>query len=134
MSRKETEEWFRTFVGDARWRFAKTYVESYPHEYTLDEWCDADAFEQAITCIERWGVVESFYSSRRKYFYVDERKYWHMGDLASNDPDDEPGLINRSWVDSSRYRAEALQLGYEAERLENLVERWKWLLAKARRG
>jgi hypothetical protein len=44
-------------VLETRWRFAKTYVESYPHEYTLDEWCDEGAFEKAIHCIERLGVV-----------------------------------------------------------------------------
>ena len=29
---------FRAFIAKSRWRFAKTYVESYPHEYTLQRW------------------------------------------------------------------------------------------------
>jgi len=33
---------FRKFVDATRWRFAKTYVESYPHEYMLEQWVDAD--------------------------------------------------------------------------------------------
>jgi hypothetical protein len=88
-------QWFRNFVQESRWRFAKTYVQSYPHEYTLDEWGDADSFWRAIICIERWGTLESFWSARRKYLYIDERKYWHMGDASSDDLEKQPGLINR---------------------------------------
>ena len=74
---------FRAFVERSRWRFAKTYVESYPHEYTLDRWGATDALCGAVQCIERWGVVELFWGAQRKYLHVDERKYWHMGDAAS---------------------------------------------------
>lgn len=80
MSSREADlDDFRQFVTDTRWRFAKTYVESYPHEYTLQQWLDADAFLRAIQCIERWGVAERFWHTERKYLYLDERKYWHMG-------------------------------------------------------
>ena len=46
-------------VAQSRWRFAKTYVESYPPEYTGLTWAGSDsaAFAHAIECIERWGVV-----------------------------------------------------------------------------
>jgi len=125
---------FTAFVADSRWRFAKTYVESYPHEYTLDRWGDVDRFWRAIVCIERHGVVESFWSVSRKYLYVDERKYWHMGDQASEKPEDRPGLINRSWLDVSAYREEASLVGYGGQDLDRLVGRWKLLLEKARRG
>lgn len=125
----EDLRWFAAFVETSRWRFAKTYIESYPHEYTLDEWCDAEGFDRSIHCIERWGVVEPFWSSQRKYLYVDGRKYWHMGDPAS--PDEPPELINRSWVDVALYRDEAQGLGYEGEELDRLVDRWHELLRKA---
>lgn len=59
MERQQDLEWFRAFVASSRWQFAKTYVESYPHEYTLDRWGDAGEFQRAILCVERWGVVES---------------------------------------------------------------------------
>ncbi len=133
MSRDGETQWFRMFVGNSRWRFARTYVESYPHEYTLNDWVDADDFWQAILCIERWGVAERFYSARRKYFYVDARKYWHMGDVSSEDPDERPGLINRSWVDVANYREEARKLGYDDETLDDLVVRWNALLKKSTR-
>lgn len=133
MSREGDMRWFRTFVIESRWRFAKTYVESYPHEYTLQRWNKHDSFSRAIVCIERWGVAERFWSARRKYFYVDERKYWHMGDASSKDVGDRPELINRSWRDVANYREEAKKLGYEDETLDRLVLRWNLLLEKAKR-
>ena len=126
--------WFRTFVAAWPWRFAKTYVESYPHEYTLERQSDPADFQRALRCIERWGVVESFWGEERKYFYVDDRKYWFMGNPASEKPEDQPTLINRTWLDVARYREEAAKLGFEGERLDRLAERWKMLLERARLG
>ena len=124
---------FADFVAVSSWRFAKTYVESYPHEYTLVQGTDTDRFQSAIACIERWGVVEPFWKSRRRYLHVDGRKYWHMGNPASEKPEDHPTLINRSWTDVARYRDDARALGYEGERLEQLIERWKVKLEQAKR-
>jgi hypothetical protein len=133
--REQDLSWFRSFVAASRWRFAKTYVESYPHEYTLEGWgADHQRFSQAVDCIERWGVVESFWGSRRKYVYVDDRKYWHMEDAHAADPATRPTLINRTWLDVGRYRDEARRLGFDGERLEHLVARWMMLLDRARRG
>jgi hypothetical protein len=125
---------FRAFVADSRWRFAKTYVESYPHEYTLRHWGDSDSFWKAILCIERFGVRERFLSTQRKYLYVDERKYWHMGNATSENPDERPGLINRAWVDVTTYRENARTLGYDEQSLFRLAVRWKQLLERARHG
>jgi hypothetical protein len=124
---------FRAFVAKSRWRFARTYVKSYPHEYTLRGWGDADVFWQAILCIEHWGVSEPFLNTERKYLYIDERKYWHMGNPSSDEPDERPGLINRTWLDVASYREDARALGYDDEGLERLVTQWKLLLEKARR-
>jgi guanosine-3',5'-bis(diphosphate) 3'-pyrophosphohydrolase len=123
---------FATFVAGSSWRFAKTYVDSYPHEYTLIQVGDTDGFQMAITCIERWGVVERFWNSRRRYLYVDGRKYWHMGKPESQKPDERPTLINRSWSDVGRYSDEARALGYDGEQLKELVEHWKLKLDEAK--
>lgn len=131
-AREEHVADFATFVAASSWRFAKTYVESYPHEYTLVQTGDTDRFQTAITCIERWGVVERFWRSRRRYLYVDGRKYWHMGNPTSEKPEDRPTLINRSWSDVARYRDDARALGYEGERLKQLVEQWRVKLDQAR--
>ena len=117
-----------------RWRFAKTYVESFPHEYTLDEWIEEGQLLRAIQCIERWGIVEPFFSARRKYFYVDERVYWHMGDASSTEVEERPGLINRSWTEVSRYREEARKLGYDDRGVDDLILRWNALLVKAKQS
>ena len=126
--------WFRTFVVKSRWRFAKTYLESYPHEWTLERWSDTNSFSQAILCIERWGVLESFWNAQRKYFYLDDRKYWHMGNAWSEKPQERPRLINRTWLDVASYRDEARSLGYDGETLDRLVARWRALLESAKRG
>jgi len=136
MDRERDLESFRAFVVGSRWRFAKTYVESYPHEYTVERWPGTDpaAFAIAIECIERWGVMESFWNAQRKYLYVDERKYWHMGDVSSEKAEERPGLINRTWLDVGAYRDDARRLGHGEEQLEGLVARWRVLLERARGG
>jgi hypothetical protein len=126
--------WFRTFVAAWPWRFAKTYVESYPHEYTLERQGSAADFARAIHCIERWGVVEPFWGEQRKYLYVDDRKYWHMGHVSSEKPEHQPTLINRTWLDVARYREQARTLGYDEPSAEKLAPRWRMLLEKAKGG
>jgi hypothetical protein len=132
--REQALGYFRNFVGVTSWRFAKTYVDSYPHEYTLQRSVGAAAFSRAIQCIEDWGVVEFFWRAERKYLYVDERKYWHMGKARSDNPDEHPTLINRTWVDVSRYRETAETLGYDDASLDPLAARWLLLLERAKRG
>lgn len=56
-----------------------------------------------------------------------------MGCVASADQADRPTLINRTWIDVSRYRTEAARLGYDDAALDGMVERWKMLLERARR-
>jgi hypothetical protein len=89
---------------------------------------------RAIQCIERWRVVEPFWHTERKYFYLDECKYWHMGNAAAEIPDERPTLINRTWLDVSRYREDAKTLGYDEASLDPLAARWVVLLERARRG
>ena len=134
MDRDLDLDWCRAFVADSRWQFARTYVESYPHEYTLERWANSEDFWRAILCIERWGVVESFWSAQRKYLYIDERKYWHMGNALSERAEDRPGLINRTWLDVTAYREDARRLVYDEQGLDRLLGRWKKLLEKARGG
>jgi hypothetical protein len=132
--RDEDLRQFQAFVSASRWRFARTYVQSYPHEYTLANPGDLDAFRTAVLCIERWGVTESFWNTSRKYLHVDDRKYWHMGDTMSDSEEHRPTLINRAWLDVGMYRSDAQALGYEGHDLDRLVARWKTLLERAREG
>jgi hypothetical protein len=125
---------FREFVDLSRWKFAKTYVESYPHEYTLERPEAPESFRVGILCIERWGVIESFWRTERRYLYLDGRKYWHMGDVNAVDAEDRPTLINRTWVDVSGYREDAARLGYGGADLDRLVRKWNRLLDEAHKG
>jgi hypothetical protein len=77
-------------------------------------------------------VIEFFWGTKRRYLYVDDRKYWHMGDAFSPHPEERPTLINRTWVDVTNYRLDAKALGYDDARLDRLAETWKVLLQRAR--
>ena len=132
--RNENLQLFSDFVAKSRWRFAKTYAESYPHEYTLQRWGDADSFWTAILCIERWGVSEPFWNVERRTSTSTPGRTWHMGHPSSEKPDERPGLINRTWLDVASYREDVRSLGYDGQSLDELVTRWKLLLEKARRG
>jgi len=125
-------DWFQTFVEQNRWRFARTYVKSYPHEYTLDRWCGAENLARAVDCIECFGVPEPFWGTWRRYLHLGEHKYWHMGDTGSDDPKQRPMLINRTWLDVTRYRGHAEELGFAGDELDELVARWRTLLARAK--
>jgi hypothetical protein len=53
-------QWFRSFVVNSRWRFAKTYVESYPHEYTLERRTEPEKLSESDSLhrtLRRRGVV-----------------------------------------------------------------------------
>ncbi|MHB1318352.1 MAG: hypothetical protein ACYCYF_07030 [Anaerolineae bacterium] len=90
-------------IERAKWRFAWTYARTYPHEYTTRALCSAEDHARLIGCIERYGVMERFGTAHRKYLYFEERKYWHMGSPASQNPDEWPNVINRTWVDVRRH-------------------------------
>jgi hypothetical protein len=132
MDREDDVQWFRSFVSHARWRFAKTYVESYPHEYTLQSWHSDDSFSRAIRCIDRWGALERFWTAERKYLTVEDRQYWHMAESLES-TESWPNLINRSWLVLANYRDEARKLGYDEKTLDGLVLRWNRLISNARK-
>ena len=78
---------------DCSWRFAKTMPEN-PHDYTRKkEWDDPDAFECVVAYIQEHGFPERFYKSVFHYLYLDDYKYWTMGN-----PINETILINRASV------------------------------------
>ena len=83
--------------------------------------------------IEQWGLVEPFWNAERRYLYIDQRKYWHMGNATSASPAERPTLIDRPWLDVSRYRENAKTLGYDEAALDPLAARWAVLLERARR-
>lgn len=134
MKREEALDEFRHFVEGVRWKFARTYVERHPHEYTHRDWTDPEDFDRAIRLIEGWGFDARFYRSRVRYLEVDGARYWHMGVAGSDDPRKRPGLMNRAWSDLSRYRENAQDLGYIGNELDELVLRWEEISRYAQGG
>ena len=117
-------------VAHTHWKFAWTYARTYPHEYTTRQLCDPADHARLIDCIERYGLVESFGTAYRKYFYFGERKYWHMGDPSSPDPEQWPNVINRAWVDVRRH-AENVKHRWTPEEVELQQRLWEIQLEKA---
>jgi hypothetical protein len=117
-------------VERTKWKFAWTYARTYPHEYTVKALCSPEDHARLIDCIERYGVIERFGNSRRKYFYLKERKYWHMGEPQAEDQEKWPNVINRTWVDVRRH-AENVRHVWAAEEVELQMRLWEIQLEKS---
>ena len=114
-------------IERTHWRFSWTLARTYPHEYTTltKERCIPDDHARLIDCIERYGVLERYGSESRKYFHFQERKYWHMGDPYSSDPEERPNVINRTWLDVRRHEENVRYSSMTAEEIELQKRIWE---------
>ena len=128
--RPEEAEWLSDLIGRTKWKFAWTYARTYPHEYTTQKLCTPEDHAGMIALIERCGVQERFGDSHRKYLYFQERKYWHMGNPYSDDPQELPNVINRTWVEVRRH-AENVRHVWPAEEVELQMRLWEIQLEKS---
>jgi hypothetical protein len=80
----------RTFVDTASWRFAKTYAETWPHEYVVRTDENADMILALAKHIFEHGIDGRFYSQVRKYHHEAGKVYWSMADAPEG-----ATLINR---------------------------------------
>lgn len=119
----------RQIINQARWKFSWTLARTYPHEYTTKSYCDFNGHAQLIDFIEGCGKTERFGNTYRKYLYFEERRYWHMGDPYSDNPDEQPNVINRSWVDVKRH-AENVKHVWTEEEVELQTRIWEIQLEK----
>jgi hypothetical protein len=117
-------------IERTKWKFAWTYARTYPHEYTTNALCSPEDHSMLIDCIERYGVIERFGDSRRKYFYFEERKYWHIGAPHSENPEEWPNVINRTWVDVRRHAANVRHV-WTPEEVELQMRLWEIQLEKS---
>ncbi|MEJ6581198.1 MAG: hypothetical protein QNL68_15550 [Akkermansiaceae bacterium] len=78
------------FVGDTQWTFAKTYAETWPHEYIVRERVDEQLFVQLVRHIRAHGYEGVFYRKAITYFDEDGLVYWTMGE-----PIEVTTIINR---------------------------------------
>lgn len=116
-------------VERAMWEFAWSYARTLPHEYTTKAHCQLEDHATLIDYIEKYGIVEPFNQYRSKYLYYGERKYWHMGDPTSEDPEQQPNVINRTWIDVKRH-AENVKHAWTAEEVELQQRIWEIQLEK----
>lgn len=102
-------------VGRSQWKFAWKYARTWPHEYTVKAKSQPEDHALLIATIEKYGVRIPWEQYRSKYLFFQDRKYWHMGDPYSEDPEEQPNVINRAWLDVRRHRQNVAHVWTEEE-------------------
>ena len=104
----EIEKLFDSF----KWRFAKTYANSNPHEYIVrDKDCNNDVFDSICEYIKKNGHYEYFYNHKGIYISVGNFTYWI-----------DDNILNRRWND----------MYYVEDKKIYKVENWRELLKDGR--
>lgn len=80
----------KRFVDSATWTFAKTYAETWPHEYIVRDRVDEKLFLSLVRHIRENGYEGRFYRKPITYFDEDGMVYWTMGA-----PIEETTIVNR---------------------------------------
>lgn len=73
----------KQFIRDSTWIFAKTYANTWPHEYIVQERVDNSLFVELAVHIDTFGYESAFYSTKQTYFDYDGNTYWHMGNIIN---------------------------------------------------
>ena len=91
-------------IANAPWREAKTYRETWPHEYVLLQ-KDGERELMQAAC-ERFGNGEGvpcrFFAMNNVYLFVGDYKYWFMADsdtikaVLDTEDDDREVVLNRA--------------------------------------
>jgi hypothetical protein len=69
----------KQFINDSHWIFAKTYAETWPHEYIVMEQVDRKLFAELAGYIDDHGYDAN-------YFDYDGITYWHMDNIINRCP------------------------------------------------
>ena len=76
-----------------KWREAKTYAKSAPHQY-ITRWDDPVFFDRTRGFIEKYGVYEDFTlhgkTNRYKYYYRGNYRYWIIWPVLNRCPKTQP--------------------------------------------
>lgn len=97
-----TEKEAKKFIENSKWVFAKSYADTFPHEYTTrDKAEDIGIFEDFIRYMRDNSKIKSFFGKAYLYCEIDGLEYWEMGR-----PIKTIVVINRAKIDDDRgYRA-----------------------------
>jgi len=79
----ELSENIKQFIDKTNWTFAKTYAETWPHEYIVQEKVDNDLFLELANHIDRFGYAEHFYNKEVIYFDYKGYTYWHIENIIN---------------------------------------------------
>lgn len=90
MISQELSTSLKLFVNNQSWVFAKTYAETWPHEYIVRDKVDETLFVALVEHIRVNGYVGKFYKMDITYFDENGIVYWTMGD-----PIETTTIINR---------------------------------------
>ena len=128
---EETEQ-IQAAIERSQWKFAWTYARTWPHEYTIKAESQPEDHALLIQAIEQYGVRIPWGKYQSKYLFFQDHKYWHMGDPYSEDPEEHPNVINRTWLDVRRHRQNVAHVWTEEE--VSLQERLWEIQAEKRVG
>jgi hypothetical protein len=92
----------KAFVNQQQWTFAKTYAQTWPHEYLVRDRVGEERLVLLIKHIRKYGYEGRFYHKTITYFDQDGMVYWTMGA-----PVEETTIVNRcSKEQTYEYRLE----------------------------
>ncbi len=91
----------KAFMDNTSWTFAKTYAQTWPHEYIVRDRVDEALFLALVSHIREHGYEGWFYRKPITYFDEDGMVYWTMGA-----PIEETTIVNRCMKERSyEYRS-----------------------------
>lgn len=103
MSAQSLSTELKKFIDDTPWTFAKTYAETWPHEYIVRDQVDEVFFVDLVNHIRAHGYEDTFYKKSITYFDEDGMVYWTMGE-----PVQKTTIVNRCQKEQSyEYRQRA---------------------------
>jgi len=73
----------KNFINEQDWIFAKTYAETWPHEYIVRERVDNELFLEFANHIDQFGYKDYFYAKKQIYFDYNGYTYWHMENIIN---------------------------------------------------
>ena len=76
-------EKLKQFIKDQTWTFAKTYADTWPHEYIVQKNVDNELFLELADHIDTYGYEDFFYKMKQIYFEYDGNTYWHMDNIIN---------------------------------------------------
>jgi len=89
MNHRSLPKYLEMFIDSNQWTFAKTYAETWPHEYIVQEQVDIVQFDKLGKFIDENGTPDYFYQKQMIYLEHDGRVYWHMENIINRCPVEE---------------------------------------------